>query len=258
MIIVPPLPIIKKWNKTDVSIFPPTDCTALVVYNGRGNLGSTVGLPKFTKFLRDSTYIDSLSLGVMIGILIGDACFNKKAGPAKRVNNVRISFKQSINNFPFLWTVFIALSHYIPSLPRLDYTTIRGVKYTGVQFETRLLPCITILYDKFMEHGRKSIPVDIYYYLSPVALAYWIMSDGARYGKGMVLCTDGFTVVEVVRLMNVLIYRYEINCSLIYSAVLPRIYIRADNMDKLRSIVVPYMIPFSMYKLSGKVKGKSF
>lgn len=48
MIIVPPLPIIKKWNKTDVSIFPPTDCTALVVYNGRGNLGSTVGLPKFT------------------------------------------------------------------------------------------------------------------------------------------------------------------------------------------------------------------
>lgn len=85
------------------------------------------------------------------------------------------------------------------------------------------------------------------------------MSDGARYGKGMVLCTDGFTVVEVVRLMNVLIYRYEINCSLIYSAVLPRIYIgRADNMDKLRSIVVPYMIPFSMYKLSGKVKGKSF
>lgn len=80
----------------------------------------------------------------MIGILIGDACFNKK--PGFLVNNVRISFKQSINNFPFLWTVFIALSHYIPSLPRLDYTTIRGVKYTGVQFETRLLPCITILY----------------------------------------------------------------------------------------------------------------
>ena len=84
------------------------------------------------------------------------------------------------------------------------------------------------------------------------------MSDGARYGKGMVLCTDGFTVLEVVRLMNVLIYRYEINCSLIYSAGLPRIYIRADNMDNLRSIVVPYMIPFSMYKLAGIVKGKSF
>lgn len=105
------------------------------------------------------------------------------------------------------------------------------------------------------------------YYLSPVALAYWIMSDGARYGRwypegGMVTESPtamyGFTVVEVVRLMNVLIYRYEINCSLIYSAGLPRIYIRADNMDNLRSIVVPYMIPFSMYKLAGIVKGKSF
>lgn len=105
-----------------------------------------------------------------------------------------------------------------------------------------------------MEHGRKSIPVDIYYYLSPVALAYWIMSDGARYGKGMVLCTDGFTVVEVVRLMNVLIYRYEINCSLIYSAGLPRIYIgRADNMVTIDCSTI-YDTIFN----AGKVKGKSF
>lgn len=99
-------------------------------------------------------------------------------------------------------------------------------------YETRTLLCITILYDKFMEDGRKSIPVDIYNYLSPVALAYWKMSDGTRSGKGMVLCTDGFTVIEVVRLMNALIYRYEINCSLVYSAGLPRINIRADYMGK--------------------------
>lgn len=76
-------------------------------------------------------------------------------------------------------------------MPRLDYTTIKGVKYAGVVFETRLLPCITILYDMFMVDGRKSIPVDIYNYLSPVAIAYWIMSDGARNGRGSMY---GFTV----------------------------------------------------------------
>lgn len=84
MIIVPPLPIIKKFALEQMfryflqQIVPLLD----VVYNS-GNLGSTLGLPKFTKFLRDSTYIDSFSLGVMIGILIGDACFNKKAGVPK-------------------------------------------------------------------------------------------------------------------------------------------------------------------------------
>lgn len=65
-----------------------------------------------------------------------------------------------------------------------------------------------------MEDGRKSIPVDIYYYLSPVAIAYWIMSDGARYGKGMVpggrygdrvtyryVQMDPRQVLEVVRLV---------------------------------------------------------
>lgn len=60
----------------------------------------------------------------MIGILIGDACsINKKAGPAKRVNNDKLN--QLIT---FLWTVFIALSHYIPST-----TTIRGIYWSAIR-----------------------------------------------------------------------------------------------------------------------------
>lgn len=59
----------------------------------------------------------------MVGILRGDASLNKKAGApvTKRVNNVRISFKQSIKNFPFLWTVECGLTklnhtHPVPGL----------------------------------------------------------------------------------------------------------------------------------------------
>jgi len=72
---------------------------------------------------------------------------------------------------------------------------------------------------------------------------------------GLTLCTDNFTVKEVVRLINILKIRYDLNCSLHYYAGRLRLYITADSMDKLRSIVNSYVIPFSTYKL---YKGKRF
>jgi len=82
------------------------------------------------------------------------------------------------------------------------------------------------------------------------------MCDGASVKQGgLLLCTDGFTVSDVCKLMNVLMIKYKLNCTLQYYAGLPRIYIRAQDLQLLRSIVEPYMAPFSMYKLSaGKIK----
>jgi hypothetical protein len=55
--------------------------------------------------------------------------------------------------------------------------------------------------------------------------------------------------------MNVLMIRYGLNCTLQYYAGLPRIYIPAKDLVRLRLIVEPYMHQFSKYKLSaGKIK----
>jgi hypothetical protein len=89
------------------------------------------------------------------------------------------------------------------------------------------------------------------------------MGDGSRKNKGLLLCTDSFTVQEVVLLMNILIIRYNLKCTLHTSAGLPRIYISpSPNKGKapigpleyafytLRKIVDPYMVPFSKYKIN--------
>ena len=52
-------------------MFLPNNCTAIVPFNGK--LDSTLGLPKITKFIRDLTYLNTQSLDVLIGILLGDA-----------------------------------------------------------------------------------------------------------------------------------------------------------------------------------------
>jgi len=79
------------------------------------------------------------------------------------------------------------------------------------------------------------------------------MCDGLSNQYGLTLCTDGFTVQDVVRLINILIIRYDLDCKLHFNNGKPRIYISAKSMEQLRELVRPYIIPFSSYKLK---KGK--
>ena len=53
-------------------------------------------------------------------------------------------------------------------------------------------------------------------FASPIALAHWIMGDGKAKPLGLILCTDSYTIKEVVRLMNVLMIRYRLDCTLIF------------------------------------------
>jgi hypothetical protein len=247
--ILPAIPIINKWNKVNKSIFPKINCTAIVTFNGK--LDSTLGLPKITEFIRDLTYLNTISLGLIVGLILGDAYLKKGINST----NVRIGFKQSIINFPFMWATYIGLAHYCNSLPRFEWAYLKstGLRYGQLVLETRSYPVMNILYTLFIEDGKKIIREELYFYLSPIALAYWIMSYGVSQQYGLLICTDNFSVPDVVRLINILKIRYDLNCSIHYTKNKPRIYIKADSMNKLRILVGPHIIPFSNYKLR---KGK--
>jgi hypothetical protein len=119
------------------------------------------------------------------------------------------------------------------------------------------MPCFTELYSLFYYEGVKVIPENIYELLTPVALSHLIMGDGSVSRHGLLLCTDSFTIPEVVKLMNVLIIRYQLNCTLrFHTPTQPRIYIREGSMGKLRGIVEPYMFSSMMYKLEQKKYGR--
>ena len=84
-----------------------------------------------------------------------------------------------------------------------------------------------------MFNDIKTIKIDLFYLLSPRASAYWIMSDGVSNQYGLTICTDCFTVQEVVILINILKIRYNLNCSIHYLRGNPRLYIKADSMENL-------------------------
>jgi hypothetical protein len=133
MFILPIIPVINKWNKIDKTIFP--NSKAIVIFNG--NLNSTIGLPKLTKFIRDSTYLNTASLDVLIGL------FDSYLKKGKNSTNVRVAVKQSIINFPFMWTIFIELSHYFSSLPAYLWPgqRLKGKKVWSINNWNKILSC---------------------------------------------------------------------------------------------------------------------
>ncbi len=98
--------------------------------------------------------------------------------------------------------------------------------------------CITELYSLFYINKTKIINFFVYNELTYIALAHWIIGDG----------TDSYSIKDVVMLINILIIKYDIYCTIRYYSF-PRIYVYKRYMPKLRSIVEPFMHISMMYKL---------
>lgn len=84
-------------------------------------------------------------------------------------------------------------------------------------FYTRSYPFISEIRNKFYHessNGFKGISLEISEYLTPPALAHLIMGDGSRKDYGLEICTDCYSLSDVVRLLNVLVIRYELDCTI--------------------------------------------
>ena len=85
--------------------------------------------------------------------------------------------------------------------------------------------------------------------LTPVALAHWVMGDGWFLSKGVALSTDSFSLEDTIKLINVLIIRYNLKCTLHKSNEGHRIYISRNSVGKVIEIVKPYLIASMYYKV---------
>lgn len=152
-----------------------------------------------------------------------------------RSKNARLGLKQALANSAYVWAqpprvVFNILSRHsllfeLSSINKLRLVLehLRGNRvlpprvsrsiFLATQ-KCRALPYFTKLHSLFYVNKVKIIPDNIYEMLTPVALAHLIMGDGSVQRHGLILCTNSFSIKDVVRLMNVLITRYRLECNL--------------------------------------------
>lgn len=213
------------------------------------NLTSTTG-EKFTRKELAMIKLPPYQYSVIIGLLLSDGWLIYSN---VRSLNVRLGFKQSADHASYVWFVFNILSHYCSSNIKVITSIRSGKPVFGLEFFTRTMPCLTELHSLFYIKGVKVIPCNIYELLTPVALAHLIMGDGGLVSNGISFCTDSYSIQDVVRLMNVLIIRYNLKCTLHKASNGKgyRIYISRNSMSKVVEIVKPHFIPSMLYKLGG-------
>lgn len=86
--------------------------------------------------------------------------------------------------------------------------------------------------------------------LTPEGLAYWMMDDGSRTPSGFYLHTKSFTLNETYKLVAILHYKFDLNCSVqIHDKKSPVIYIKKDSMEKLKKLVTPFFHDELKYKI---------
>jgi hypothetical protein len=191
-------------------------------------------------------------ISVIIGSLLGDAYANRRSG-----EGVRICYRQSIRHKEYLFWLYTFFYNrgYTSNLKPRQYTrTItskEGKVYYGYEFNTFTFSSLSGIHKMFYNKGKKTIPLNIYEYLTPLALAVWIMDDGGWTNYGVRIATNSFKLKEVELLQDVLKSKYNLETTIqnIYIKDQYSIYIKKQSVNNLRNIVGPYIHSSMLYKL---------
>lgn len=190
-------------------------------------------------------------LCVMFGSLLGDAYAEKRS------NSTRICFQQESNNVGYLFWVhkFFAERGYCnPNKPKLSRRIGKNGKIRFIlRFKTWSFKSLNWIYDIFYKNNVKKVPsLDLLkIYLTPQAMAVWIMEDATSSGKGLTFATNCFPLEDLLLLQTFFKEKYnwkvEIHkCGYENPYV---IYVHAQSINKLAKTVKPFMVESMYYKL---------
>lgn len=168
---MPTIIIGKRW----ANIYKPkhksvtTTCTEMTIWDSEFSRNSTRGY-KASYFIRMFTGIPSYHVGVLVGLLLGDASITTFS--KQYTSTARIIFSQSIVNFPYVWHVYLILMPFCQSFPGVNYHHLKTGSFMSVVFKTRSYHALSFLYQQFIVNNLKVVPIDIYNLLNEVGLAH--------------------------------------------------------------------------------------
>lgn len=184
------------------------------------------------------------------------------------LNNSIARFKVRLSsvNKEYAFSLYREISLFCDKYPYL-YTKA-GEPTDEILISTKWLHCFAQMYEKFYPNynlisdgpsrrsvrRRKVVPDHIYDLLTPLALAYWVNSSGVKLkGRGLKLYIDkDFNALDTVKLINVLIIKYRLSCTIISEGSLAYtcpgsagimykdkfvIYISRSSLDLLEKVI---------------------
>lgn len=199
--------------------------------------------------------LTKLQCEVLVGILLGDASLQTESNG--KTYRLRISQSEKHKDYVFhLYEIFKNLTTSPPTLYVFTDSRNLSKKYSRWSFSTTQQSCFRFYGQQFYGEGKKKLPKLIHRWLTPMAIAYWYMDDGAQKWKGKSLavrfCTDNFVYQDVKKLAQVLQHKYDLKVSLQKKKLHWRIYISSYSYDTLKNCIFSYFIESMLYKFPVK------
>jgi len=202
-----------------------TNCQSIIPY---GSVYSALGI-RLNSHCRNITELFSYPREQIIGHLLGDgSLFISKTSTMPC-----FYFTQTMARIEYIWFVFNHLSHLCEVKPDFNMSVRKGTISHSLRVRTRSYPFFNELHELFYikENGKwkKIISNDIINYLTPRALAFWVMDDGAATASGLYLHTEGFEYKDVYKLAGILNYNFNLNVTVQNHSNKPMIYIKSKS-----------------------------
>jgi len=210
--------------------------------------------------------IPSEVLNPLVGNMLGDGHlrFNKKDKNGKPKPNTNAWYAIILKNQEYIMHLWSNIYYPIctKTLPFPWPNPKSGLPATQYYFHSRSLPQLSSLHKLWyvwsdeLNKFIKIVPLNIGDLLTLIGLAHWIMVVGYKEGRGVVLCTDSFTLAEVNLIIDALKLKFGLEAKLLNrnqkdKPLCWRISIKgdSDNAKKLKDLVLPYFVPTIYYKL---------
>jgi hypothetical protein len=178
-----------------------------------------------------------------VGTLLGDGCL------AKHGHYHRLHIKHAIAQAELVEFKYDVFRDFITMSRHAFGQRLNGREYPCVQFVTRTHPVFSQWHARFYIERVKAVPRDIASLLTPLAIAVWVMDDGAADYAGMTLQTHSFSLEGVRLLRSAFDERFGLKTGERSNKGKTVIYVPAAGMSRLRELVEPHLLPSLLYKL---------
>jgi len=192
-------------------------------------------------------------LSIIFGSLLGDG------HAEKRISGIgtRITFYQEDSHYKYiLWlhNIISSKGYCNNNIPILTTRIGKGGKLRKIaRFRTWTYTSFNWIHDLWYDNGIKKVPLCIGEYLTPLALAIWIMDDGSKVSQGLKLSTNSFTYEDCLLLIQVLNENFSIKANIQSAGIVGKdqyvIYVWKESMSILREKIDNYVIPEMKYKI---------
>lgn len=208
--------------------------------------------------------LSPLQQQVLVGTLLGDA--HLRANKTKTKYQYVVLQSESHKEYVYhLYEIFKDFANKPPKRYTFKDKRFPGKCYTRYSFYTTFQGCFRFYAHQFYTEvthpekqksdtskTRKTVPKLIHKWLTPCAIAYWYMDDGAQKWKGKSLgvrfCTDSFTLSEVDRLILVLKQKYLLKTTIQKKDKGFRIYVSSYSYPVLKDLIFSFLIESMTYK----------